>query len=373
MKYTLTALDLHFLIIELQDLINAKIDKIYQPVKEDFLFIFHVPGKGKKILRITLPNQMFITDFKGETPQTPLHFCMMLRKYLSNSRLRKIRQLGFERIVEFVFEKKDGKMKLFVELFSAGNVILCDDKEVIKSALITKKWKDRTIRGNIPYEYPKRDHDILKIDEKGFFDVIKNSNKESIVKSLALDFGLGGKYSEELCLRTGVDKEKVKVDDSEIKKLFSEVEKLSKEKVNAVIILKENEPFDVVPIQMKSYEGLEVNQFNTYSEALGEILTVKVIEEQTKKAQAGHNKELKRMEKIVSGQDETIKKLKKTVVDNQKKGEMIFEKYEAINEILIQVNKARKKYSFKEIKKKLKGHEVIKEVNEKNKEIVVDI
>ena len=319
MKYTLTALDLHFLINEFQDLINAKIDKIYQPVKEDFLFIFHVPGVGKKILRITLPNQMFITDFKGKTPQTPLHFCMMLRKNLSNARLRSIKQLGFERIIEFVFEKKEGKMKLFVELFSTGNVILCNEKEIIKSALVTKKWKDRTIRGNIAYEYPKRDYDVLKIDENEFTNVIKKSNKESIVKSLALDFGLGGKYSEEICLRAGVDKDTSRVDDKEIKNLFLEIKKLRTEKINAGIALKEKEPYDVSPIQMKSAEEFEIKPFNSYSEALSEVLTTKVIEEQTKVAEAGHNKQLKRMEKIVNGQEDTIEKLKKVVVDNQKK------------------------------------------------------
>ena len=44
-----------------------------------------------------------------------------------------------------------------------------------------------------------------------------------------------------------------------------------------------------------------------------------------------------------------------------------------IKEILDEIGKASKKYSWKEIKEKLKGHKTVKEINEKDRKVVVDI
>jgi len=373
MKYTLSALDLHFLVSEMQELISAKVEKIYQPEKHDFLFVFHVPNAGKRFLRITLPNSMFMTDFKGEIPEQPLQFCIFLRKQLSNARLREISQLGFERIVKFLFETKDSKFRLYVELFSTGNVILCDEQDMIRSALVTKKWKDRTVRGNVKYEYPMRDHDLLKMDEEEFLGLVRDSDKDSIVKTLALDLGLGGKYAEELCQRAGIDKTISKPDPVQVKKLFSEISKLRKEKIKAGIIMKGTKTVDVVPVAMKSYESYGVNLFNTFSEALGKVLTEKVIDEQKTRAEEKHSRELRKYEKMISEQEETIAGLEKSISENQRKGELIFERYSEVSGIMTELKKARKKYSWKEIREKLKGHITIKEINEKEKKIVVEL
>ena len=44
-----------------------------------------------------------------------------------------------------------------------------------------------------------------------------------------------------------------------------------------------------------------------------------------------------------------------------------------IQEILSEINKAKEKYSWEEIKGKLKGHKIIKDVDVKDKKVVVDI
>jgi len=232
--YTISALDLHYLVKELQLLISAKVDKIYQPDKTTLIIRFHIPNTGKKILRIDLPSHMFLTDFKGEIPEQPSGLCMMLRKNIGNSRVREISQLGFERIVKFVLETKVGKFNLYAELFSQGNIILTTEDDMIKGAVITKKWKDRTIRGNIKYEYPKRDIDFNTIKKADFVKVIKNSDKENIVKTLALEFGLGGMYAEELCLRAKVDKDKKKLTLDELNRLYIESEIIRNDKLTAM-------------------------------------------------------------------------------------------------------------------------------------------
>jgi len=64
---------------------------------------------------------------------------MTMRKYLRDSWLRGIEQIEFERIVTVFFETKTGLLKLVVELFGDGNIILTNEKDVIIQALEFKK------------------------------------------------------------------------------------------------------------------------------------------------------------------------------------------------------------------------------------------
>jgi len=65
--------------------------------------------------------------------------------------------------------------------------------------------------------------------------------------------------------------------------------------------------------------------------------------------------------------------LKKEGHEARQKGELIYHNYSLIKEILEEINKASKKYSWKEIKEKLKEHKIIKEVNDKERKLIVEI
>jgi len=253
MKKDLSSLEIHFMLKELKLLIDQKIDKIYHPNKKELLLQFHVTGKGKHILRIIAGKYLFLTETKEESGE-PSGFCMFLRKHLDNSRLRSINQLGSERIVEFIFEKKEGKETLIIEFFGNGNIILTDNKYQILSAVEYHKWKDREIKPKVKYQYPKRPINIFDLKLKDLKETIKNSNKESIVKTLAIDFGFGGLYSEEICLLTKIDKNKKpeKITDNEIKKLSDSISNLLKNKIKAQTIYKEDELIDAVPFDLEA-------------------------------------------------------------------------------------------------------------------------
>jgi len=359
--YSTTALDLHFLIKELQDIISAKIDKIYQPKKEEFLFRLHIPNTGKKILRIHLPNYMYLTDFKGDVPEAPSQFCLFLRRALNNARIRAITQLDFERIAKFVFETKEGKFHLYLELFSQGNLILTTEDDNIKSALITKKWKDRTIRGNIKYEYPKRPNNFLEVKEADFIKIIAGSDKESIVKALANDLGLGGVYAEELCTRAGADKD-AKPDKTLAKKLFQEADRLRNSKIQA-----NAGTAGIFPVKMQAQQ----KEYPSFSAALEEVLATQEMQAQDDRRLEGYRKEKARIEKVIAQQEAKLSTLEESIRENQRKGELLYEHYQEINDILEQLRIARKKYPIKELREKLKDHKIIKEVS--RTDVVVEL
>ena len=44
-----------------------------------------------------------------------------------------------------------------------------------------------------------------------------------------------------------------------------------------------------------------------------------------------------------------------------------------IDEILFEITKAKKNLDWKQIKEKLKGHKIVKQINEKNQEVIVEV
>ena len=65
--------------------------------------------------------------------------------------------------------------------------------------------------------------------------------------------------------------------------------------------------------------------------------------------------------------------LRQQADENQRKGELLYENYQVVKDILDELNIAKKKYSWKEIKEKLKGHKLVKQINEKDQEVVIEI
>ncbi len=125
MKKGISSLELAALVNELQFLVKGKVTQIYHQEKKEVLLQLHAPGKGKSLLKI-IPGKFLCLTNEKHPPIRPTGFCMNLRKYLGNAFIKKIYQQDAERIVVFEFDKK-GVYYLVVELFSKGNIVLCDD------------------------------------------------------------------------------------------------------------------------------------------------------------------------------------------------------------------------------------------------------
>ena len=360
MKKNLSSIELHFLLPELKQLVDQRIDKIYHPTKQELVIQFHVTGKGKRILRLIAGKFIYFTQSK-EPADNPSGFCMFLRKHLSNARLKSVHQLESERIVQFTFENKEGAKNLMVELFSEGNFIVTDDKNIILSAIEFHTWKDREVRVRLPYEYPKRKYNIFQLAPDDLKDVLENSSKENTVKALAVDLGFGGTYSEEVCLIAGIDKNK-KPDAKDAPKLCKAVSELLTRKMHPMIVDE-----DVVPIELAVYTSPQ-QEFSTYSEALDAYLTqFKDFKKSPKE------KQMEKLSRIIETQKKKIGELGQQELGVRAIGEQIYQNYALIAEILTEVNKASEKHSWKEIQEKLKGHKIIKSINTKDKKAMVEI
>ncbi len=364
MKKSLSGLEIMYILKELGIVEGSRIDKIYHPDKKTLLLQFHVTGKGKHILKIIAGKFIFFTESKQDQEE-PSGFCMFLRKHMGNTRLRSITQLESERIVRLEFEGKEKNVTLIAELFGQGNILLLE-KGIILSGVDYQKFKDREIRPNVRYEYPRQPINIFNLERKTAEAILRNSEMESLVKSLAIEFGFGGLYAEEICLKAGVDKNE-KPGNVQTEKILGTIRVLLDKETEAGIVYK-GEAFDAVPFKLDVYKNLEFRRFPSFSKAIDHFLE---IHRETRKTP----KEI-RIEKvmnIIRNQENKIEELKEKEIKERDKAEAIYQNYKTVDEILTEIKRASKKYSWNEIKKKLKGHKIIKSVNTKDKKIVVSL
>ena len=137
-------------------------------------------------------SKIFIENEKKKVEQEPTNFCMFLRKQLDNARLREISQKESERIIEFLFETKEGIRKLIVELFGGGNLLILDGDNIILSAAHYEKYKARDILAKSEYKYPKMEYNFFELKLNSLKELFNKTSRENLVKCLAVDLGLGG-------------------------------------------------------------------------------------------------------------------------------------------------------------------------------------
>ena len=111
----------------------------------------------------------------------------------------------------------------------------------------------------------------------------------------------------------------------------------------------------------------------TYNKAFDMILSEEEKEAEKKKTTSKYEEKLRKVRSMIEIQEKSVKNLQKTGSESTEAGEFIYNNYQFIDDILKELRKAREKYSWKEIKEKLKDHKVIKEIREKEGKIVVEI
>lgn len=188
---------LHIVVNELQPLIGARADKIYQPSREEIVISLRTFKDGAKKLIISANSvsaRINLTEAAFENPQQPPMFCMLLRKHLGGGRLTAIRQDGLERIVALDFECTNEIGDIVTNTVIAeimgrhSNIILVRDGKIIDSI---KRITDdissvRRVLPGVLYEAPPRQQRLCLLDcgITEITDLIFNS-PERLCKRLA--------------------------------------------------------------------------------------------------------------------------------------------------------------------------------------------
>ena len=116
-------------------LAGAKVDKIYQPGRDEIVLALRSQSQGNvRLLLSANPShpRLYLTQLPLENPDKPPMFCMLLRKHLSGARLLGVEQAHLERVAFLRFEALNElgdrvERKLALEAISHhANLLLLD-------------------------------------------------------------------------------------------------------------------------------------------------------------------------------------------------------------------------------------------------------
>lgn len=208
---------------ELNDeLTGARIDKVFQPDKYTVILHIRTISGIKKLLISVNPSapRINITDSTRENPQTPPSFCMLLRKYLSGSKIISVSNPGYERIIEIEVTSTDElhdvkNIKLTAELMGRySNLILINPNGRILDSIVHVDYSVSRVREVMPariYEYPPSQdkftcEEVLKIASEGVMPIEEEEMGRPIEKALLNSIkGISPNLCRQLCLKADVD------------------------------------------------------------------------------------------------------------------------------------------------------------------------
>ena len=145
--------------------LGARVDKIYQPNKEELVFLLRTRQEAFKLLLSARANspRIHFTQYAPENPKVPPMLCMLLRKRLSGAKLVEVRQPGLERLLYLDFDAANElgdkvRLSLVIEIMGKySNIILVDGQGKIVDALKRvdeEMSSQRLVQPGLAYELP---------------------------------------------------------------------------------------------------------------------------------------------------------------------------------------------------------------------------
>ncbi|WP_270596620.1 Rqc2 family fibronectin-binding protein [Anaerococcus vaginalis] len=201
-------------------LLGGKIQKISQPSKNDIILNIYSVGKSYKLLLSANNNEarVHITEKKYENPISPPNFCMVLRKYLNQSKIVDIEQYKMDRVIIFHISSVDEmgfdiSNKLIVEIMGKySNIILTDENYKIIDSIKRVNFKMSSVREILPglyYKFIESNKinilesdfslDILKLDK----NIADNQNPEKFLYENYL--GFSPTIAKDLIYKSNID------------------------------------------------------------------------------------------------------------------------------------------------------------------------
>lgn len=322
-------------VYELQEcIIDSRVNSVYQLDGKTLLLKLHKPDKPELRLVLEAGRRLHLTSYVLEKPLTPPAFCMALRKYLRNSRLTSLEQYEFERIVILSFKTSAGVVRLVLELFGEGNVILVGEDGRILQALSYKRMRDRNILCGEAFVFPPSSgKNPSKIGKEEFRSILKGVGDVEVVRAVARFLGVGGVYAEEALLRAGVDKTKhcdalgEKEIDSISDGLRALLSRVQTRDLEPTIVLDESDSLlDVVPFKLKRYEGFRLQSYEGFNEALDEFYArVTAVEKALAGVEVGRlQREAERLKRIIADQEKVMAEAEAKADRDKRIGDTIY-------------------------------------------------
>lgn len=359
MKEEMSAFDVRAAVRELKELTGSRWDKAYEIGPGELLIRLRALNPSRKVdLSILVGKALHVTKLPREAPEKPTPFVMQLRKALENAFVDDVRQHGFDRMVEFVHNRKDASYTLVVEMFHDGNVVLVKDGKIL-SPLAHQSWSTREVRPGAPWVPPPARADPSLFTDEEFASKFRASTAD-LVRTLATEINLGGPLAEEVCARAGVDKRALAAHatDEQLKLLRDALQalldRLDGGALDPVVVKKNGEKHDVSPFPLLAHEGLELERFPTFMEALDAYFGKAVAGEKADPRLKKLENERLKVKRMLDAQTAALDKFDKDDEDARRKGDLIYAHFQAAANVATTLMNASKTIGWKEVQAKIK-------------------
>ncbi|MDW8076033.1 MAG: ribosome rescue protein RqcH [Nitrososphaerota archaeon] len=323
----ISALELSVLLREMSGaLLGCIVDNVYQ--LEDGSIVLKLRGRESTYeLRISAGNCIYFTPHTYPKPKTPTSLAMKFRKFLNGGRLEFLEQMDNERIAVLNF-KRDGSLKLIVELIPKGNVVLVDEANKILVALFNIKTKDREIAAGKQYMPPPPRFSLTDCTDVKKM-VMSASSKKKLVSWLASELGLGGKYAEEVVALANVDRQVPvdMLDEDGRRKVADAIEcMLIAFKEPRPHIARRDSEVKAVPFILKSLEknGYTFESVNSFNEAVAIEYEAYLAKEYEDKVVNELKQKLKEIQESMEAKKNAIKELETKIERIKSVAEKLF-------------------------------------------------
>jgi predicted ribosome quality control (RQC) complex YloA/Tae2 family protein len=346
-KKEFTSFDVAAVVRELkQSILEARVSNVYQLDSKTLLFKLHKADKPAFRLVMEAGRRLHLTSYVTSKPDVPPSFCMALRKYLRNGWLTNIEQYKFERVIVFSFKTKTDELRLVLELFGDGNIILVSGEDKILQALVYKRMRDRNILRDEAFVFaPPSGKNPFKITREELQKELKDFGDVEVVRAVARGLSVGGIYAEEVLLEAEIDKNKPcnTLNAREFDAIFNGLQGLlsivASGRLQPCVVLDEDGGFvDVVPFRLKRYEGFRLQPYSSFNEALDEVYVRVTAAE---KAKAGVEvdvleREAERLRRVIESQEKTLVDAEAKAERDRRVGDVI---YAHIGELQVLLNR----------------------------------
>ncbi|MCL5057664.1 MAG: NFACT family protein [Actinobacteria bacterium] len=204
-------------------LTGCRIDRIYQPAREEVHLILSRPGAKYRLLLSADPGtaRIHITGAGAENPPSPPVFCMVLRKHLEGGRIYGFSQPGYDRVLTIAVDTRDdlGRPSLkhiICEIMGKhSNIILLDPGagiilDGIKRYSHTVSRHREVLPGRRYIPPPAGDKiNPLSLGDEEFFGIMLENGLNSRVRDIIQKRfdGLSPLLAREIVYRAGLDRD----------------------------------------------------------------------------------------------------------------------------------------------------------------------
>jgi len=364
----LSGIELHAIVTELQPLIGAKIDQVYQADAKELILQLHISGSGKRLVRIVAGRLLYETSHRANTKAS--EFCLQLRRRIASATITGIGQLGAQRIVTFTLQKEH-PVDLILELFSKGNIILCSADRTIALLLERQHWQSRELRIGVRYAPPPDVAGIFTLQQGEFMTLLAASEKDKLVTALATGFGLGGLYAEELCTRAAVGK------DTSPKALTER----QREAVGRAFVsllgelraprgyLWQSGIITPVPVTRQALQ----REFATFHEALDALISTTKARQQQLAVEQRYQQKIQQLRTIIEKQQHALAALEARAAEETRKADALYENYQQVKGLLEKVEHTHAKGGWDAVRGLLARDKAITAVDLKNKKVELEL